>query len=39
MIGVNVKINYAMANKKTRLLIINNLLLRAQIVCWRYTAE
>jgi len=39
MTGINVKINYAMANKKTRLLIINNLLLRAQIVCWRYNIE
>jgi len=39
MIGINVKINYVIANKKTRLLIINNLLLRAQIIGWRYTVE
>lgn len=39
MIGINAKINYAMANKKTRLLIINNLLLRAQIIGCRYTVE
>ncbi len=39
MIGINVKNNYAVANKMTRLLIINNLLLRPQITSWQSPGE